>query len=49
MRSTPKMKLSCCDISNHVPSVTKTRQDNDVTDLISLVYAEIENELSRPV
>ena len=39
------MKLSCHDISNHVPYVTKTIQDNDVADRIGLVYAEIEIKL----
>lgn len=27
----------------------KTRKDNDMTDHIGLVYAKIENELSRPI
>ena len=45
----PKMKLSCYDQSNRVPSMTKIWQDNDVTNRIGLVYAEIEFELSRPI
>lgn len=48
MRSTLKTKLTCHDRSNHVWSVTKTKQDNDVIDCIGLVYAKIETELSGP-
>ena len=29
--------------------MTKTRQDNDVIDCISMVYAETESELSGPI
>ena len=43
--SKSKMKLSCHDQSNQVQSVTKTRQDNDVSNRISLVYAKIETKL----
>ena len=39
------MKLSCRDISNHVPSMMKTKQDKDVIDCMGLVYVEIEIEL----
>ena len=39
-----KIKLSCCDRLDRVQSVTKTRQDNDVTNYIGLVYVETEIE-----
>ena len=42
------MKLNCRDWSNHVRSMMKTRQDNNVTDHIGSTYAEIEIELSGP-
>ena len=29
--------------------MTKTRQENDVSDRITLVYAKIETELSEPI
>ena len=32
------MKLSCCDRSNLVQFVMKTKQDNDMIDNIGLVY-----------
>lgn len=41
-----KMKLSYHDQSNEVWSVMKTRQENDLTDIIDLVFVEIEIELS---
>ena len=44
----PKMKLSCCDQSNYMCAVTKTRQDNNVTDRIGLVYVGNDTKLSRP-
>lgn len=49
MQSTSKMKLSYHDRLDHVRSVMKTRQDNDVIDFIGLVYTEIEIKLSRPI
>ena len=42
----PKMKLSCRDRSYGVQSVMKTRQDNNVIDLIDMVFVEIKIELS---
>ena len=42
---TLKMILSYRDCSNQVQFVTKTRQDNDVIDYISVIYVEIETEL----
>lgn len=42
-------KLSKCDRLHRVYYVTKARQDNNVTNHIDLVYAEIEIELSRPI
>ena len=36
------MKLTCCDQSDRVRYVTKTKKDNNVTDRIGLVYVEIE-------
>ena len=44
-----KSKLNCWDLSNHVWFVMKTKLDNDVTNRISLVYAETKIELSRPI
>ena len=35
-----KTKLSCLDRSDWVPSVKKTKQDNDVIDHIGVVYAK---------
>ena len=43
------MKLSCHDQSDQMSFMTKTCQDNDVTDHINLVYAKIEFELSGPI
>ena len=40
MCSTSKMKLNYRKLSDGMQFVTKTRQDNDVTDNIDLVYAE---------
>ena len=37
MRSTPKTKLSYCERLNHVQSMMKTKQDNDMTDRIWLL------------
>ena len=44
-----KMKLSYHDQSDLVWSVVKTRQDNDVTNYIGLIYAEIETELTGSI
>ena len=44
-----KKKLSSCDQSNRDRSMTKTKQNNEVTDHISLVYAEIDIELLGPI
>ena len=49
MRSKSKMKLSYCDRLYHVWSMTKSKQENNVSDRISLVYAKIKTELSRPI
>ena len=43
----PKTKLSCHDRSDHVPSVIKTRQDNDMSDHTFVVEGEKYVELSR--
>ena len=40
MQSTPKTKLSCCDLSNWVQSKMKTKQDNNMIDYIGLVYVK---------
>ena len=45
MQSTLKMKLNYHDWSDHVQSMMKTKQDNDMTDHIGLVYAKIKTEL----
>ena len=44
-----KMILSYHDQLDRVQFVMKTRQDNDVTDSIGLVYVEIEIKLSGPI
>ena len=49
MRSTPKIKLSYHDQSDHVRYVTKIRSDNDMIDRMGLVYAEIKIELLEPI
>ena len=36
----PKMKLSCPDRLDQVPYVTKTKQDNSVTDRTSAIYTK---------
>ena len=46
MWSTSKTKLSCYDQSNQVWSAMKTRQDNDMTNSTSAIYAKKEIELS---
>ena len=45
----PKMRSSYHDRSSQIWSVVKTRQDNNVTHSISLVYIENNIELSRPI
>ena len=47
--STLKTKLNCYDRTNEVRSMTKTRQDNDVSDRIGVLYPEIRTELSWPI
>ena len=47
MWSTIKMKLNCHDRLDQVRFVTKTRQENDVTNCISLLYTETKTKLSR--
>ena len=42
----PKMKLSCHDWLDQVPSFTKTRHDNDVTDCTYVIYVKNDIELS---
>ena len=49
MWSTPKPKLNYWDLSDQVRCVTKTRQENDITDCICVVYIEIEIELLGPI
>ena len=44
-----KLKLKSWDLSDFVRSMMKTRQNNDVTDCIDVVYAETETELSGPI
>lgn len=45
----PKTKLSCCDQSNRVPSVTKTKQDNDVINCTSATHSKNDTEPSWPI
>ena len=45
MWSMSKTKLSCLDQSDLVQSMTKTKQDNDVTNHINVIYAENETKL----
>ena len=45
MRYTLKKKLSYCNQSDWVQSVTKTRQNNGVIDHINMVYTKTEMEL----
>ena len=45
MRSTLKTMLNYYDWSELVKSMTKTRQDNDVTDRIVVVYVENDTKL----
>ena len=44
--SMSKAKLNYQNLSNRVQSVAKTRQDNDMVDCTSAIYAEKETELS---
>ena len=46
VQPTPKMKPSCCDRSDLVQFVMKTKQDNDMIDNIGLVYIKTKIELS---
>ena len=41
--------LNCWDLSNHVQFITKTRQENDMTNSIYVVYDEIKTELLGPI
>ena len=41
--------MRCHDQSDGVGSVKKTKQDNDMTDYIDLVYVETEIKLSGPI
>ena len=43
------MKLSYRDQSNQVRFVMKTRQNNDVTNHIGMVYTKNDTELSGPI
>ena len=49
MQFTLKTKLSFPDQSYRELTETKTRQNNDVTDHIGLVYVKTETELLRPI
>ena len=39
-------KLNCHDRFNKVQSTRKSRQENDVTDCIGVIFVEFETELS---
>ena len=43
------MTLSCHDRSGQVQSLTKTKQDNNVTVCIGAVHAENDMEMSKPI
>ena len=43
------MKLRYHDRSNRVQSMMKTRKDNNAIDHISVVSAETETKISRPI
>ena len=45
----PKMILNYHDQSNRVATVTKTRQHNDVTNLIGSIHVENDTELLWPI
>lgn len=45
----PKLKLNCQDLFDQVWFVRKTKQDNDVTNYIGVVYVETKNELSGAI
>ena len=49
MQFMPKVKLSYRDQVDQVWSVTKTKQDNNVTDRIGLVYDKFKTERSAPI
>ena len=44
-----KTKLNNHDRSNRVPTVMKTKEDNNVIDHIGLVYIGNDTELSGPI
>lgn len=41
-----KQKLNCLDQSEQVPTVMKTKWDNDVTNSTDVLYAKNETDLS---
>ena len=45
----PKLKLNCYDLFDHVQFVMKSKQENDVTDYIDVVYTKNKTELSWPI
>ena len=49
MQSTPQMIINYRDQSDRVQSITKTTQDDDVTDHTGVVYTENNTELSWPI
>ena len=49
MHFMPKIKLSYRDRSNQEQHVTKTKQDNDVTEQTSTIHTENNIELSWPI
>ena len=44
-----KLKLNYWDLLDRVWYVTKTRQDNDVTDRVDMFYVENDTKLSWPI
>lgn len=44
-----KMKLNYRDLSNMVQYVTKTRQDNNMTNNTGAIYIKNETEMSWPI
>ena len=49
VRSTPNMKLNYHDRSEKVWFMMNTRQDNDMTNRTSVILAEYDAELERPI
>ena len=47
MRSTLTSELNNYDRSDKMRSITKSRQDNDITNRISAISVEHDNKLSR--